>query len=292
MPRTGSVLSVSRTSLWSHRNPPASLAETRHARRVARLVARECVAQGATAVILAGSWARGDARRFSDLDVWSFVTRRKPSSELGFVQRRGFLVSIMETTPEAEVKAMRDPARAGRVVLAWREAIPIWDPRGAAARVQRRALSFTWDGMAGAADKYVASELVGWAEEVVKLTRLVADHAFESAAVQRNLLANRMAGLVAVQKRMLYRENGLWEAVGGIMGRRWRAAQRAAFGVDRRPFTATCDAALELYRLTAEANLGVLRPRDREIVSGVCAAVGHPLRGERRGRRTGRSSRN
>jgi hypothetical protein len=190
---------------------------------------------------------------------------------------RGFFVNIKETTLAAESGEMRDPRRAGQAVLGWREALPLVDSSRAAARLKRQALRFRWERLARAADRSVGQDLAAWAEESVKLTRLMAEGLRESAAVQRNLLVDAMAGVVAVRKRLFYNENDLWEQVGDCMEPRWHRAQRSALGLGRITFEGSCESALELYRLTALECLGCLTHGQREVVTQACRAVGHPL---------------
>lgn len=191
--------------------------------------------------------------------------------------RQGFIVSVKETTVRREVREMADPKRLGQAVLAWREALPLVDPNGVAFRLQWRAIRFHWRSVGRAADRYVAMCLTEWTEEAVKLVRLMALESWESAAVQRNLLAEAMAGLIALRERLLYHENELWQVVGRRMGEPWHTAQRTALGSNRSSFPDSCEAALELYRLTARACEPCLAPRQRELVAHACAAVGHRL---------------
>jgi Nucleotidyltransferase domain len=260
-------------SSWSRRNPVATSGARARALVVARTVARRRSRLGFPSVVLVGSWARGTARRHSDIDLVAVGSR----SDHLTLYERGFFVTIKETTFAAESGEMRDPRRAGQAVLGWREAIPLLDSSRAAARLKRQALRFGWERLAPAADRSVAKDLVGWAEESVKLMRLMADGLHESAAVQRNLLVNAMAGVMAVRRRLLYNENDLWEQIGERTGPRWHRAQRSALGLGRTTFEGSCEAALELYRMTALECLDCLTVGQRAVVDRVCRAVGHPL---------------
>jgi predicted nucleotidyltransferase len=258
---------------WSARNPEASRADIAKAKAVARAIAREFAVRGASAVILSGSWARGDARRFSDVDLW-VIGRRKRST---FLVRRGLMVSIKETTIAQELQDLQNPRYAGQVVYAWRDAIPLYDPRSIAARLKDRVARFRWSTIRRRVDRWVAQQLVGWAEEAVKLTRLMAEGRHESADVQRNLLADTMAGVVAARERLIYNENNLWEMAGSRMGPEWRRAQRRALGTDRVPFQESCESSLELYRLTVRSSLRYLKGRELPVVTRTLSVVGHPL---------------
>ena len=258
---------------WEVRNPPADAATVRRVRALAERIAKEYAARGATAVLLSGSWARGNARRNSDVDLWVLGRRTSRKTTL----RRGFLVSVRKSTAASELRDMRKPGHAGQVVLAWREAIPLFDRNGVAARLLRHAWAFRWSTIAHAADRFVASQLVEWSEEAIKLTRLMADGARETAGVQRNHLANSMAELMAVQLRLLYRETSLWEEVGARMDPGWHEAQRTALTVAGPSFGVSCEAALELYRLTARSAQRCFTAPERTLIAHTCRAIGHRL---------------
>ena len=98
-----------------------------------------------------------------------------------------------------------------------------------------------------------------------------------TAAVQRNLITLRMAGIIALHRRILYgTENRLWVLLAKEMGDPWAAAQARAMGLNDESFETTCRAALELYALTAAETLSVLNDTQRRIVAETCAAAGYP----------------
>jgi predicted nucleotidyltransferase len=254
------------------RNPRAPRAEYAGVFQLAREVAAAEVARGASAVVLAGSWARADAHRHSDVDVWVIGRRRGHE----FRVREGRILSVARKTV-ADLRAeLRSPRLAGCVVPAWRTCRILVDRRGAARRLQREAARFRWSRLRARCDRYVADSLTEWAEEAIKLTRLLADGDEESAAVQRNLLVHAMAGLLAVDRRLFYNENDLWERVGHRMGAAWHRRQRRALALGGGSFEDSCQAALELYRATAEALSPRLTNAQRAVVDRVSRSVAKP----------------
>jgi nucleotidyltransferase-like protein len=244
--------------------------------RVARQLARELDPSGRAAVLLAGSWVRGEARQGSDIDLW-VVGRREADVVL---ERGGRQVSVHYCTAAAERRALRSPARLGGAVPGWRQARILSDPKGVAARLKREAHRFRWSSVRGARDAYVADQLAGWAEEVVKLLRALETDERETASVQRNLLANRMAMLRALEFELLWgTENGLWERTAKLAGPAFRSAQQAALGTDEGSWREGCEGALRLYALSARANLGILRGEKRRIVTAACRRAGYPIEG-------------
>jgi hypothetical protein len=274
---------------WSRRDPPATRRDTRRARAVARSLVPELRREGARSVLLAGSWARGDARRASDLDLWSIGP--PPPREAPEVRwRAGFYVSVLRTTAVEERRRMRTPPYLGATVPAWRGAVALYDPLGTARRLQREAREFDWSQVAASCDRWVARQMAEWGEEAIKLVRALATGNDATAAVQRNLLAERMGFVLAIHRRWFWdSENVFWERIGRAVGGPWARAQRAALGVTRGSLVSSSRAALSLYALTARAVASTLSPEQRTIVSYACRVAGTSIEGpspvERRGQR-------
>ncbi|MEK6850985.1 MAG: nucleotidyltransferase domain-containing protein, partial [Candidatus Thermoplasmatota archaeon] len=137
----------------------------RAALQTAKGIARDLAAEGAEAVVLMGSWVRGDAHRESDLDVDAIG--QGPFYRL---ERRGpFLVAVSWRTAAAWRRTFRDPASVGGAILGWRCARILHDPRGVARALKDDARGWTWASLGDRADAWVAEELAGYAEEVHKL---------------------------------------------------------------------------------------------------------------------------
>ena len=225
MPR-GRRLSARRAQSARGRNPPAIPVEQRAVLRLVREMVDELDPDRTSAVLVAGSWFRGDAHVASDVDLWVIGRRAVRDTSL---ERSGRTFSVHYNTVAGERKALRDPARLGGAVPGWRAARILRDPNGSAARLRSEALRFRWSSIRRARDRYLVDQLVGWSEEVMKLLRAMETGERETASVQRNVLANRMAFLEALRHEHLWgTENGLWEWVGRRSGRAFHSAQQAA----------------------------------------------------------------
>jgi predicted nucleotidyltransferase len=245
--------------------------------KVAKSFSRRLIDQGAQAIVLSGSWVRGDACKESDVDI--HVVGKGASYILE--RYRGYLLSVSWATRKEHLKGFKDPSKVCGVIPAWRNALIIYDPKGIAKALKREAERWKWDSLAKKADKWVAEELTGYAEEVHRLVGNLQLGRRSVASVVRSLLAIRMAPIMAVHHRIFYNtENQLWDLVSASMGTEWNRAQRVSLGEGGESFEDTCKAALRLFMLTAYEVRHLLDPRQRAVVFHSCQIIGQLLRRE------------
>ncbi len=240
---------------------------TDHRATIERMTA-ELAAAGAQAVVLFGSFARGQASAHSDIDLLALG-----SGEKRYEWRDGRLVDVAWVPVEAARQQFTDPGAVGAAIRGWREAQIQYDPAGIAGDLQRDAIAWTWDRLGlHAADAWVAREIAGLAEEVFKLVTALEQRRALTAAVQRNVLVLHLAGIVAVHHRLLYgSENRLWDMVAEALGPAWADAQGCTMGLSAPPFEETCRAALTLYRLAADDAQHTYDDQQRAIIAHACA---------------------
>lgn len=126
------------------------------------------------ALVVTGSYARGDAQPESDLDLLRFVAQDdiEPSEAYILRYEGNLLVSISTTTFEDKRAELANPIESIYIVSALRQAYILYDPLDTFASLQADAVSYRRDeNMQRAADALAASELYGTAEEVHKLLR-------------------------------------------------------------------------------------------------------------------------
>ena len=246
-------------------------------RSVALQITEELAESGAQAVVLVGSHASGDAGPESDLDILAIG----PASYSWNLQRRGgLLVSVSSSSFEAYREAFALPEAVCAVVPGWRGAVILHDPEGLAASLVREARGWSWGPLERRCDAWVAEQVTGYSEEVLKLVAALRDGNASTAAVQRALLAVRLAPVLAVHRRILYgSENRLWDLVSEAMGEGWRREQAVALGQGDESFEETCTAALRLYELAAGEVATLLDERQREVVGYALAIAGRPAGG-------------
>jgi hypothetical protein len=238
---------------------------------IARIVSDEMVEAGAIAVVLAGSYARGEASARSDLDLYAIGTG--PGYQLHL--HHGTLVSTSWRTLDEEQDAFRNPALAGAAVPGWRTAMILHDPHGVAAILKERAGCWTWDEIGdGCIDAWVAEELTGLAEEVYKLVSMLEAGNLQAAAVQRSVIALRVPMILATHLRILYdTENVLWTLVAERLGPEWARTQATALGVMNRPIQETCHAALMLFAEACHQVGSVFDERQRKVVNAAISVA-------------------
>jgi hypothetical protein len=128
------------------------------------------------------------------------------------------------------------------------------------------------------ADNWVAEEITGWAEEVHRLVGNLQKGHRNVAAIQRSVLAIKMAPILAVHHRIFYdTENHLWNLVSKRMGGKWAELQSAALGTGNQSFEDTCDAALQLYAAAAQDVRHLLNERQHQVVVHACKIAGHSI---------------
>lgn len=122
------------------------------------------VVPGVQAMALMGSFARGEAGRFSDVDVVRFGgdAAASPSPLAGSHLLAGRLVVVSDVTPEQVARWFTEPDEAVNTIAGVRSARVLWDPDGVLAAIQTRAQAFVWDeGMQAKANRWASEQMVG-----------------------------------------------------------------------------------------------------------------------------------
>ncbi len=235
------------------------------------------------AIALMGSYARGDATAYSDVDVVRFAAKPPEGDEEGYTlqYRGGRLVSISTTTLEAKERELSHPVSAVMAVPGLRQARVLLDKDGALAALREQAIAFTWEPLQPAADRFASYTLMGNAEEVHKvLSGLVRRD--ESAAMYGTVgMCNMLTQIVVVQRGLLIQTENSWfqqvyDEVG--QGSDWTRYHRLANGFEAGPphlppFEARAVAGLCLYEETTTLLRDVLRPAHAQVVDTAIANI-------------------
>jgi hypothetical protein len=240
-------------------------------RRAIDEMARRLVDAGAKAVVLTGSHARSAAGPDSDIDITA-IGDDPDGTRMEVLDSQ--LFSVAWRTESGERDALRDPARAGAAVPAWRSVQILHDPHRVAAALQHEARAWDWEDIGAAGDKWVAEQVTGFAEEVHKLVAARRWDDMLRMAIQGSILALRLGPIMAVAERIMYEsENVLWHLLDERLGDPWRSTQAAALGIGAPSAHASTAASLELYRLVAAAADPHLDARQRTVVERALALI-------------------
>jgi hypothetical protein len=233
-----------------------------------RRIADDVTGDGARAVVLVGSYARDAATPESDVDLVAIGSG--PGYQLSI--REGRLISLSWHTEEQQRERFRSPRAAVTEIPGWRSGVIIRDSDGIGAGLQREAVEWSWDRVAGPACRWVADELTGYAEEVHKLVAALRHRRPRMAAVQRNLLALHLPMVLAVHFETLHEsENEVWDAIADRAGEHWRSAQDRALSLDRPSLADSCRAALEMYAEAVTIAGHLFDDRQRSVVAQAVA---------------------
>ena len=240
-------------------------------------VSAELVESGAQAVVLAGSYARDEATDLSDVDLYAMGDG--PDYRLRAVNE--LLVSVSWRTHAEERAALRRPDSVGGAVPGWRRARILHDPAGVAATLQAAAHAFDWSTITTECDGWVADQITGYAEDVLKLVaaRRIGD--LHLGSIQRSILALRLPMVMAVHHRVLYdSENHLWRMVSEASGEQWAAAHAGALRLGDGGTAEDADrSALALYALAVESIGHLLSDDQRAVVDVALRACGEDFVG-------------
>lgn len=222
---------------------------------------------------IVGSYSRGQASRYSDVDFDIFVSKlpEKPYDRYTLRYWDNKLISLKYTLLEDERSALTNPRRAIWAVPGLRGMKILLDKDGSMTRLQTAAQEFDWLPLQSAADEFAAEEVMGCAEEVHKILNGLA-RGHESTVLYATWgLVKNMLEAVAVQRGlMIVSENRYFDLIQDSVGRdsKWTLAFRTAWGLDsgNSQYQTRGAAALALYRLTAAIFDELIHDKHREVV--------------------------
>jgi hypothetical protein len=225
------------------------------------------------AIVLTGSYARGDAGPWSDVDLLRFVS--DDAADLvgsGSHLIDGRLVVVSNVVPAHIASWFEQPDQAVIYIPGVRTARALVDRDGAFAAVQERARAFVWDAaMQARADAWASEELVGWMEEAHKgLEGLRRDDVGRLLSA-RHGLSWGLQRVVQVQRGVLLTsgDNSFWSEVAAAVGvdSEWVRLREMAFGAVPMPLHAQVIAGLRLYVLTATMLQNAIQPHHASLIT-------------------------
>jgi hypothetical protein len=250
------------------------------------------------ALVLMGSYARGDAGPFSDLDFVRFTTAPcdRPASLPGTGSHLvdGRLAVVSDVDPEEVETYFVRPELAVSRIPGLRQGQALRDRDGFFASLQRRANAFVWDdAMQARANAFASEKMVGWIEEVHKgLTGLQRGDTGRLLDAEFGLSWG-LNHLVAVQRGVLHVGGDWFAQIERAVGpeTEWVRLRRQAFGVTSDApgdldssyaplltLRARVIAGLRLYVATAELLTDAWTPEATPLISETVDLVREELR--------------
>ncbi len=222
-------------------------------------------------IALMGSYARGEAKLYSDVDVVCFTKEKNKETEVSIVDDKFLVISFVyvDQTPEWFV----NPMLITELLYGVQKLVPLWDPYHFLANLKERALNFLWTREIQAqANVYVCKEMKLLIEEVYKGLQgiLSRDHGRMLNALFG--LSHQLFKIIRVQKGILLRGgNCFYEQVLTIYEDHplfIRLAKRV-FGETVGTLEERVRDGLQLFLLTCEEFNGVLDDSTQMMIAKV-----------------------
>lgn len=243
----------------------------------------ELVSTDIVAIALAGSYARGDATRWSDVDIIRYATTMPATSEERYTLaiRDGRLISVSTTTIATKQAELTQPELAIFAVPGLRQARILHDPSGALAALHQQARDFSWEPLHAAASAYASEMVMGLAEEAHKLLGALNSHDESATLYAAHGAVLGLTRAVAVGWGVLVEsENSYYRQVQEAAGldSAWTRYHRTAAGLvaatsHATPAVAIGVAALHLYRETASLLAPLLLPRHLPVIEATLDVI-------------------
>lgn len=223
-------------------------------------------------IILGGSFARGEARPYSDVDIACFVRDAVKPPQKRFFYRDGLLISIGAKTVAGIRADLTKPERAFLFTAGRRRVL--LDKDGSITQLMHEVDTFSWPPLQAEANTHASFYLLMAAELAHKvLNELVSgDELALSYATAR--LFSELTLIMAIQRGVLVKSDSTYyrqieESVG--LDSAWTQYHRIGAGVDAvpvdvSPIVARGIVTLCLYQETARLLWPILEPPQREVL--------------------------
>lgn len=228
---------------------------------------------GDVGIAIAGSYARGENNKYSDLDLDIFVSHL-PAETYSLRLFNGRLVSLKYILPADEYASMTKPQTAVWAVPGLRQMQIVQDASGEMAKLKQAAYDFNWPDLQKAADEYAADTLMKCAEEAHKIIGgLEKDHESKVLYACWGMFKELSFCVLIQAGLMIDSENRAFDIIQDHLGmdHPWTQAFRLSFGMDAGnpnipPYQTRAKAALELYVQTAILFEKIVDGRHREVI--------------------------
>jgi len=240
---------------------------------------RELDHEDIVGITLGGSYARGEATRYSDVDLACFWREGLRPPPKRFMYRQGRLIS-MKMTSVAEIRGMLGRPQAALFFANGKHRV-LLDKDGSVARLVEEIAHFRWEALRADANESISLWMALKAEDVQKILREFQRDNLPGLAYtlagqieELTLLTALYYGELITSNSTYYRQ--VEEAAGGASV--WTQYHRIATGLEAgpegiKPLRARGIAALYLYRETLAIVRPVMRPEHLAVAEEVLRVV-------------------
>jgi hypothetical protein len=223
------------------------------------------------AIALRGSYAKGNADDYSDIDIVRFTEDAAEVKSDGSYLLGDKLVTLSTALPNEVEKWFTEPGSATRAIASLCQTKTLYDTHSFFADVQARANAFVWTSeMQAKANQEVSKQMVGLVEEVQKGLGGLQNNNVGKLLQARFGLSWQLAGVMEIQRGVLIESDNsvvaqIIEAVG--LESAWSYWCKRAFGIEGAGLCEEVTAGLNLYVETYQLVRDVLRSADEPLVT-------------------------
>jgi hypothetical protein len=219
-------------------------------------------------ILLGGSYARGDATEFSDVDIACIVPDNTKLRDKRFFYRDGKLVACGVKSIEGIRASLKRPETAIVVARGIGDCRVLLDKDGSVTALLEEVRQFTWDSLRETANHQVSFRLVMATEMAQKVANELAKGDDLSLHLPTAKLFTELTLITAIACGVLIKsDNTYYRQVQEASGPAWAHLHRAISGADGpTPLREQAVASLHLYRETAALLRPIILPEHRDTV--------------------------
>jgi hypothetical protein len=246
---------------------------------------QERIDDNTEAIALGGSYARGTATVFSDIDIAQFVRVLPDHGRKAYSYRDSHMVNISLKSLHQERAALQQPDLAIWLVPSYRDLRILYDRNGALAAFIQDIRVFVWEPLQAAADALVSYGMMIESEFPYKILSALQQENIHALAYETMNLINALTRLIAIQRGIMIESNSTYfQQVQQTLGvySTWTRYHQIALGLDElpspyAPLMLRGIATLHLFVESAKLFQPILLPPHHDLVMTTANAVADAL---------------
>ncbi|MCG8569786.1 MAG: nucleotidyltransferase domain-containing protein [Spirochaetes bacterium] len=226
--------------------------------------------QDYNAIALMGSYARGDEKKYSDVDIVCFLKDNDTEKKaiINFIDNKYVVISFLNTKTVANI--FSNPKEITEYLYGLKTAKILFDHNKYLNNLILKAKEFKWTNEIQKKANFIASkEMVGWIEEVQKAIQGLLINDIGRMLNGLHGLTFGIFNIIRIQKGiLLYGENTFFEQIINYYknDNDFYNLSKIAFGIDKSTISERVIAGLKLYdRITTEL-FDIICPEDKNVI--------------------------